>query len=134
VLANLTLDGLERELNAKFALTKTLASRTQVHLIRYADDVRHITWRQIPFTERRGSEDKTFGSTTYLEAKAEGDRSMSLKRRASEGVYGAALQDPRDTGRATLPKPQSPAMEAYIPCRQRFWAGSPREAGKGVAG
>ena len=38
VLANLTLDGLERELNAKFARTKTLASRTQVHLIRYADD------------------------------------------------------------------------------------------------
>ncbi len=95
-------------------------------LIKYADDVRHITWRQIPFTERRGSEDKTFGSTTYLEAKAEGDSSMSLKRRASEGVYGAALQDPRDTVRATLPKPQFPAMEAYIPCRQRFLAGSPR--------
>ena len=38
VLANLTLDGLERELNAKFAPTKTLASRHQVHLIRYADD------------------------------------------------------------------------------------------------
>jgi RNA-directed DNA polymerase len=94
--------------------------------VRYGDDVRHITWRQIPFTERRGSEDKTFGSTTYLEAKAEGDSSMSLKRRASEGVYGAALQDPRDTVRATLPKPQFPAMEAYIPCRQRLLAGSPR--------
>lgn len=37
-LANLTLDGLERELNAKFTPTKTLASRHQVHLIRYADD------------------------------------------------------------------------------------------------
>jgi RNA-directed DNA polymerase len=38
VLANLTLDGLERELNAKFAPNKTRASRNQVHLIRYADD------------------------------------------------------------------------------------------------
>ncbi|HEX4947372.1 MAG TPA: group II intron reverse transcriptase/maturase [Blastocatellia bacterium] len=38
VLANLTLDGLERELNKQFAPTKTLASRNQVHLIRYADD------------------------------------------------------------------------------------------------
>ncbi len=94
--------------------------------IRYADDVRHITWRQIPFTERRGSEDKTSGSTTYLEAKAEGDSSMSLKRRASEGVYDAALQDPRDKVRATLPKPQFPAMEAYIPCLHRLLAGSPR--------
>ena len=40
---------------------------------------------------------------------------MLLKRRRSEGVYDLALQDPRDTVRATLPKPQSPAMEAYIP-------------------
>ncbi len=38
VLANLTLDGLERELNARFAATGTLARRSQVHLIRYADD------------------------------------------------------------------------------------------------
>src|SRR5688572_23370483 len=37
---------------------------------RYADDVRHITWRQIPFAERRGSEDTTPGSTTYLDEKA----------------------------------------------------------------
>ena len=37
-LANLTLDGLERELNAKFARTKTRASRTPGHLIRSADD------------------------------------------------------------------------------------------------
>lgn len=38
VLANLTLDGLERELNATCAPTKTPASRYQVPLIRYADD------------------------------------------------------------------------------------------------
>jgi hypothetical protein len=122
VISNLVLDGLE-------AVVHGSPGHRRVHhinYVRWADDVRHITWRQIPFTERRGSEDKTFGSTTYLEAKAEGDSSMSLKRRASEGVYGAALQDPRDTVRATLPKPQFPAMEAYIPCRQRLLAGSPR--------
>jgi RNA-directed DNA polymerase len=122
VISNLVLDGLE-------AIVQGSSWHRSIHninYVRWADDVRHITWRQIPFTERRGSEDKTFGSTTYLEAKAEGDSSMSLKRRASEGVYGAALQDPRDTVRATLPKPQFPAMEAYIPCLQRLLAGSPR--------
>lgn len=39
MLANLTLDGMERELNEIFAPTKMLASRNQVHLIRYADDL-----------------------------------------------------------------------------------------------
>jgi group II intron reverse transcriptase/maturase len=102
--------------------------------VRYADDVRHITRCQIPFTERRGSEEKTSGSTTYLEAKAEGDNSMSLKRRVSEGVYATAPQDPCAMVRATLPKPQLPAMEAYIPCPQRLLAGSPRYVGKVVAG
>jgi RNA-directed DNA polymerase len=126
VITILTLNGLERRLRVQYPPNTRRAQRAKVNVVMYAEDVRHITWRQIPFTERRGSEDKTFGSTTYLEAKAEGDRSMSLKRRASEGVYGAALQDPRDTVRATLPKPQFPAMEAYIPCRQRLLAGSPR--------
>jgi RNA-directed DNA polymerase len=133
LLANVALHGIEDHIRSHFP-TRTYfgppggryAVNWKPQLIKYAEDVRHITWRQIPFTERRGSEDKTFGSTTYLEAKAEGDSSMSLKRRASEGVYGAALQDPRDTVRATLPKPQFPAMEAYIPCRQRLLAGSPR--------
>jgi RNA-directed DNA polymerase len=48
VLMNLTLDGLEKLLEERF----TPADR--VHYIRFADDVRHITRRQIPFTERRG--------------------------------------------------------------------------------
>ena len=86
-----------------------------LRLTRWADDVRHITRHQIPFPERRGSEEKTPGSTAHLKAKARGNNSMLLKRRRSEGVYDLALQDPRDTVRATLPKPQSPAMEAYIP-------------------
>src|SRR5712692_8550160 len=122
VISNLVLDGLE-------AIVQGSSWHRSVHninYVRWADDVRHITWRQIPFTERRGSEDKTSGSTTYLEAKAEGDSSMSIKRRTPEGVYGVAPQDPRDTVRATLPKPQVPAMEAYIPCLQRLVAGSPR--------
>jgi len=38
VLANLTLDGLERVLAQQFASTKTLQRRNQVHLVRYADD------------------------------------------------------------------------------------------------
>jgi hypothetical protein len=87
----------------------------RLRYIRYADDVRRITGHQIPFPERRGSEEKTPGSVAYLKAKARGNSSMPLKRRRSEGVYDLALQDPRDTVRATLPKPQSPAMEAYIP-------------------
>jgi RNA-directed DNA polymerase len=37
-LANLTLDGLERVLAQHFASTTTLQRRTQVHLVRYADD------------------------------------------------------------------------------------------------
>ena len=52
-LANLTLDGLERELNARFARTKTLASRHQVHLIRYADDFL-ITGRTKELLEEEG--------------------------------------------------------------------------------
>jgi RNA-directed DNA polymerase len=124
VLMNLALTGLERHVKGACPAYQG-THRTKVHVIRLADDVRHITRRQIPFTERRGSEDTTPGSTTHLEAKAKGDKSMSLKRRRPEGVYGLAPQDPRDTVRALLPKPQFPAMEAYIPCPQRLLAGSP---------
>jgi hypothetical protein len=42
--------------------------RGRSFLTRFADDVRHITRCQIPFTERRGSEDTTSGSTTHLTA------------------------------------------------------------------
>jgi hypothetical protein len=140
LLANVALDGMERLFNAEWpdGRPKAPAHRKGLNkgvaVIRYADDVRHITRCQIPFTERRGSEEKTFGSTTHLEAKAEGDNSMSLKRRVSEGVYATAPQDPCAMVRATLPKPQLPAMEAYIPCPQRLLAGSPRYVGKVVAG
>jgi len=58
---------------------------------------------------------------------------MSLTQSTAEGVYGVALQDPRDMVRATLPKPQFPAMEAYILCPQRLLTESAREVGKVVA-
>jgi len=83
-------------------------------LVRYADDVRHITRCQIPFTERRGTEELTSGSTANLMAKAKGNSSMSVKRERTEDVYGLVLQDPRDMVKTKLPEPQSPAMQAYI--------------------
>jgi retron-type reverse transcriptase len=132
VLCNLTLNGLERVLSREHLTTRQRQAGL-INLVRWADEVRHITWRQIPFTERRGTEDKTSGSTTDLEAKAEGDSSMSLKRRTAEGVYAVALQDPRDTGRARLPKPQFPAMEANILWLPRLLTESSRSAGKVVA-
>jgi len=57
----------------------------------------------------------TSGSTAYLKAKANGDSSMPVKRKASEDAWGADPQDPCEMVRAKLPKPQSPAMQAYIP-------------------
>jgi hypothetical protein len=92
----------------------------RLRYVRYADDVRHITRRQIPFTERRGTEDRTSGSTANLMAKAKGDRSMPVKRGRSEDAYDLALQDPRDRVKAPLPEPQSPAMQAYILRSQRL--------------
>ena len=131
LLANIYLHELDRYMGRYTSLSSWEREKRRKNglgnltYVRYADDVRHITRRQIPFTERRGSEDTTPGSTTHLEAKAKGDNSMSLKRRRPEGVYDLAPQDPRDTVRALLPKPQFPAMEAYIPCPQRLLAGSP---------
>jgi len=122
VISNRVLDGLEQVVCGSWRFRR----RHNLHSVRWADDVRHITWRQIPFTERRGTEETTPGSTTYLEAKAEGDTSMSLKRSTAEGGYGVAPQDPRDTVRATLPKPQFPAMEAHILCPQRLLTESAR--------
>ena len=40
------------------------------------------------------------GQPTYLEAKAEGDNSMSVKRLRSESVVRPVPQDPRDTVKA----------------------------------
>src|SRR5438874_13135904 len=64
-------------------------------------------------TQSRGVRRETPGSSTYLTAKARGDKSMSEKREAREGVYRVVLQDPRDRVRAALPEPQSPAVELH---------------------
>jgi hypothetical protein len=122
LLANIALHGLEEAVGVVHDKWARLTSTCAV--VRYADDVRHITRRQIPFTERRGTEDVTSGSTADLAAKAKGDSSMPLKRDRSEDAYGLVLQDPPGTlwvmVKAELPEPQSPAMQAYILRLQRL--------------
>ncbi|CAA9237597.1 MAG: hypothetical protein AVDCRST_MAG93-1165 [uncultured Chloroflexia bacterium] len=63
------------------------------------------------------------GQQPYLDVKAEGNGSMAVKQGTPEDVYGVVLQDPRAMVRAPLPEPQWPAMQAYIPRRQRLWRG-----------
>ena len=43
VAANMTLDGLERLLASRFSKTSRAGKRAKVNLVRYADDVRHLT-------------------------------------------------------------------------------------------
>src|SRR5262249_2965996 len=64
-------------------------------------------------TQSRGVRRETPGSSTYLRAKAGGDKSMSEKQGTWEGVYDVALRDPCDMVKATLPEPQSPAVEPH---------------------
>ena len=84
-------------------------------VVRYADDVRHITWRWIPFAERRGLEEMTLGPAAHLAARAKGNSSMPSKRERPEDAYGPVPQGPRDMVRTALFEPQPPAMQAYIP-------------------
>ena len=83
----------------------------RAHVIAYADDVRHITRRWIPFAERRGLEDMTPGPTAYPAAKVKGDRSMPSKRERSEDADDPVPQGPRDTVRTELFEPQPPTMQ-----------------------
>ena len=87
----------------------------RARVISYADDVRHITGRWIPFAERRGLEDMTLGPTAYPAAKVKGNRSMPSKRERSEDADDPVPQGPRDTVRTGLFEPQPPTMQAYIP-------------------
>ena len=119
--ANVALDGMERlfgcedrDGNPVKAVTKKGMDKSVV-LIRYADDVRHITWRWIPFTERRGLEEMTLGPAAYPMMKVRRDSSMPSKRERPEDAYGPVPQGPRDMVRTGLFKPQPPAMQAYIP-------------------
>src|SRR5919199_1069697 len=80
--------------------------------------------QRIPGTARRGSEELTPGSTAYLAAKAQGDKSMPSKPVLPEDVYGTDRQDPRDMAKAELPEPQSPAMQSDIPRSPRLVGGA----------
>jgi hypothetical protein len=122
------LDGLERVLsqNPKFKKKTRSGKRTKVNLVRFADDVRHITRRQIPFAERRGTEEQTSGSTAYPLVKAKRNNSMPLTQEGPEDVYVPVLQDPRNMVKAGLLKAQSPVMKANILRPQRLLAESSR--------
>jgi retron-type reverse transcriptase len=121
LLANVALDGMERLFGAEDERGRHVrpglrrGSNHGISLIRYADDVRHITRRWIPFAERRGLEDMTLGPTAYPAAKVKGDRSMPSKRERSEDADDPVPQGPRDTVRTELFEPQPPTMQAYIP-------------------
>jgi len=112
-LMNLTLDGLEERIKA-LCPARLRAKGTKLAIVRYADDVRHITRRQIPFAERRGTEEQTSGSTAYPLVKAKRNTSMPLTREETEDVYVPVLQDPRNMVKAGLLEAQSPVMKAYI--------------------
>jgi hypothetical protein len=49
--------------------------------------------------------------TTYLDPKGRGNKSMSIKRRMPEDVYGMALQRLSDMAKSRLTKPQYPAVD-----------------------
>lgn len=66
----------------------------------------------------------TPGSTAYPAAKANGDRSMPLKRELPEGVYGRVVpRGPRDRARAILLESQSPTIKRSVPRSQRLKRG-----------
>jgi len=81
----------------------------------FTDEVRRITWRWIPFAERKGLEEMTLGPTAYPMVKAKRDSSMPLKRERSEDAYGPVPQGPRDMVRTGLFESQPPAMQVNIP-------------------
>jgi hypothetical protein len=61
----------------------------------------------------RSSGQMTSRRTADLNPKGGGDKSMTVKRGAHEGVYGAAPQRLGDTAKARLPEPQCPAAERH---------------------
>ena len=69
--------------------------------------------------------DQTCRSTAYLEAKAEGDKRMPLKRGAHGDAQCLASRDLRHTVKAGLLEPQSPAMQCHILRSQRLLRSHP---------
>ena len=72
---------------------------------------------------------KSLGPPTYLEAKAEGDNSMSVKRLRSESVVGLVPQGPCDKVKAVLLEPQSPDGVSPRPPVERLQPGATRCTG-----
>ena len=64
--------------------------------------------------------DQTCRSTAHLEANAEGDKRMPLKRGVQGGAHCPAPRDLRHTVKAGLLEPQSPAMQVAILRSQRL--------------
>ena len=60
------------------------------------------------------------GQPTHLEAKAEGENSMSVKRLQPQSVVGLVPQDLRDMVKATLPEPQFPEGVSRCPPVERL--------------
>jgi hypothetical protein len=88
--------------------------------------VRRVMALLVIWLSQNGLGETTVGQATYLDAKAEGDNSMSSKRGPSEGVYGKfAPQDPHDMVRARLPESQFPAAQVVTPRSPRLEAGPP---------
>ena len=52
--------------------------------------------------------------TTYPDSKEKGNKSMSIKRRMPEDVYGMALQRLSDMAKSKLTEPQYPAAELHV--------------------
>ena len=62
----------------------------------------------------------SLGQPTYLEAKAEGENSMLVKRLRPQSVVGPVPQDPRYMVKATMLEPQSPVGESRHPPVERL--------------
>ena len=73
--AHMTLDGLERLLASHFPKKGSSEKRAKVNLIRYADDVRHLTQDEILLAEKGGTEEyglRVISPTWNRKAKGKG--------------------------------------------------------------
>lgn len=73
-----------------------------------------------PRRSREGLGRRFLDRLTYLEVKAEGDKSMSGKRWPPGGVQGGVPRDPRDMAKAGLLEVQSPVVKRAHPPERRL--------------
>ena len=78
-----------------------------------------------PWRSQEGLGGTFLGHRVYLMAKAGGENSMPEKRGPPEDAKGSAPQGPRDRAKATLPEPQSPAVEPHTRCYGAYNAALP---------